>query len=69
MKMQSVSSSTIASVGYDEENKTLRIEFHSGRSYEYYKVPKFVYEGLLNADSVGTYFHRNIKDAYDFSEV
>ena len=69
MKMQPVSSSTIAAVGYDEDTQTLRVEFNNTGLYEYSKVPKMFYQGLLNADSVGKYFHANIKDVYSFSRV
>ena len=61
MEMQPVSSSNLAAVGYDEESSTLRVEFLNGTSYEYYNVPKEVFEDLLNAGSKGQYFNSNIK--------
>ena len=64
-----VSSSNIAAAGYDDEKQTLRITFHSGRSYEYHKVPRIVFDNLLSADSAGQYFNRNIRDIYDFNEA
>lgn len=69
MEMQAVSSSNIAAIGYDEEKKVLRIEFNSGRVYDYAEVPKRVYDGLLRADSVGRYFHVHVKDQYSYSEA
>lgn len=57
MEHISVSSSNIASVGYDTATCTLQIKFHSGGLYEYYDVPCYIYQGLMNAPSHGKYFH------------
>ena len=56
-----VASSNIASVGYDVENKILEIEFHHGAVYQYFDVPKKVYEELMNSPSQGAYFMNEIK--------
>lgn len=58
-----VQSSNLASVGYDPQNSILEIEFNNGSIYQYTGVPQEVYEGLMNADSKGSYFHYNIKKA------
>jgi hypothetical protein len=62
MKRQSVSSSDLLSVGYDEENQTLEIEFVKGGIYQYSRVPGGIHEGLMSAVSKGQYFHQNIKN-------
>lgn len=64
-----VSSSNLASVGYNSEEHVLEIEFNGGGVYRYYGVPQNVYEGLINAPSHGKYFHRNIRDEYDYEEI
>lgn len=70
MKRQSVSSSNLASVGYDAENEILEIEFNHGGVYQYYDVPESVYRGLMSASSHGQYFDRNIKKAgYRYHQV
>jgi hypothetical protein len=70
MKRQAVESSNLASVGYDAENSILEIQFNHGGVYQYLDVPENVYDGLMNADSHGQYFDRNIKKAgYDFQKV
>ncbi|KAB8140808.1 KTSC domain-containing protein [Chloroflexia bacterium SDU3-3] len=51
-----VSSSNLASVGYDPTTQTLEICFHSGACYQYFHVPQHVYDGLMGAGSHGTYF-------------
>jgi len=46
-------------------NGTLSIWFvESGGPYDYYGVPQHIYEGLLNARSVGGYFNDYILDRY-----
>lgn len=64
-----VSSSNIASVGYDSGRKILEVEFHHGAIYQYFNVPKEVYEGLISAGSHGSYFYHNIKDEYKFNRL
>jgi hypothetical protein len=60
MEMQPVSSSNIAAIGFNSETNTLRVEFNNGGVYDY-ESSQQEYEEILNASSVGSYFHRNIK--------
>lgn len=69
MNRVSVSSSNLASVGYDPETQTLEIEFHDGGIYQYFGVPLHVHRGLMSAGSHGKYFHANIKDVYPYEQV
>jgi hypothetical protein len=69
MDRQPVSSTNIASVGYDEANNTLEIEFHSGGVYQYFGVPDYVHAELVSAASAGGYFARNIKGIYPYQQV
>lgn len=66
MKKQPVISSSLASVGYDEKNEILEIEFNHGGLYQYFDVPKEEYEALMNAESLGRYYFYNIRDSYEF---
>ena len=52
MIMKPVESSHINAIGYDEEAKTMRVEYTQA-TYEYSNVPKNVYEQIMNADSKG----------------
>jgi len=56
-----VSSSNLASVGYDAESKVLEIEFQNGSIYQYFNVPANIYSGLMSAASHGRYFDAYIK--------
>jgi hypothetical protein len=64
-----LSSSNIASIGYDVDSQTLEIEFLNGGVYQYFDIPQHVHEELMNADSKGQYLARNIKGAYRYSKV
>lgn len=69
MERQAVSSSNIASVGYDPISETLEIQFNSGSVYRYFNVPSFEHERLMSADSHGSYFNANIKGSYPFERA
>lgn len=61
MNRTSVSSSNIASIGYDAARRVLEIEFLNGSVYQYSSVPESLYNGLMNASSHGSYFDSYIK--------
>lgn len=65
--MQPVKSSNIESVGYDDDTKTLKIKFKSGGTHHYADVDKLTYERLLSAQSIGSYFHTNIRNKFKSS--
>lgn len=70
MERQPVSSSNLASVGYDPDSETLEVEFVStGNVYEYYNVPQFMYDRLLEASSIGQFFNAEIRNAYPGNPV
>jgi hypothetical protein len=59
-----VSSSSIASVGYDAVTRILEVEFVHGHVYRYRDVPDPVVRAFLSAPSLGAYLNANIRDAY-----
>jgi hypothetical protein len=69
MKRQSVESSNLASVGYNEEKQILEVEFKHGGVYQYFDVPENVYKELMNADSHGKYFSANIRHDYEYQKL
>ena len=69
MKRTTVSSSNLASVGYDEENQILEIEFKHGGVYQYFDVPQSEYDALMNASSHGSYFSNNIRNDYEYVKL
>ncbi len=69
MKREDVSSSTIVSIGYNEESNILEIEFKSGGIYQYFGISKAIYIQLMSADSIGTFHSQHIKNTYQFVKV
>lgn len=61
MNFVSVSSSDLSQVGYNPQTHELTVIFHSGGVYTYSGVLPQEYSGLINAGSVGRYFHAYIK--------
>ena len=49
-----VSSSNIASIGYDPMQMILEVEFLNGSIYQYYDVPEALYEGIMSASRTGS---------------
>lgn len=66
MERQAVSSSTIASIGYDPATEILEIEFHKTGIYHYFNVPEAVHESLMTAQSHGIFFNSNIKGQFAY---
>ncbi len=61
MERVPVTSTTMSSIGYDQEARTLEIEFVGGEIYQYFEVPEEIYQGLLSAESKGRYFNLVVK--------
>lgn len=69
MNRTPVSSSNLASVGYDPQQQILEIAFRNGSVYQYFNVPLHIYQGLMNAGSHGRYFNNHIKDRYRYRKI
>jgi KTSC domain len=69
MHRHAVNSSVLQTIGYDERNNVLEVEFHTGRVYQYLAVPRAIYKDLLDAPSLGEFFNRQIRNEYEFLEV
>ncbi len=77
MNLITVQSSNIAQIGFEEgviismgakPKNVLRIVFTSGTVYDYYNVQSDVFEQFVAAKSVGSYFHKHIKNNYTFEK-
>ncbi|WP_429232217.1 KTSC domain-containing protein [Inquilinus ginsengisoli] len=69
MERQSVSSTSIASIGYDKNSETLEVEFIKSGVYQYYNVPLFMFERLISSDSIGSFINKEIKPPYSCSKM
>lgn len=64
MNYQPVKSSNIAEIGYDNDNQTLGVKFKNGSHYVYSEVPEDKHINLMNAESIGRFFHSQIKGQF-----
>lgn len=62
-----VVSSNIQQIGW--KNNTLFIQFNSGDVYSYKAVAFEIYKEMEVAESVGNYFHRNIRSKFDYTKL
>lgn len=62
-------SSAISFVDYAAGSLVLSITFRSGVTWEYFDVTEDVAVELVKAESVGKYFHANIKGRYEGAKV
>lgn len=62
-----VASANLDTVGYHRGD--LYVRFQSGQSYKYEKVPFPVYQALINAESIGQYFHKNVRNAFFYAKL
>ncbi|MFT6923841.1 MAG: hypothetical protein ACJA1C_002861 [Crocinitomicaceae bacterium] len=64
MNRTAVSSSNISSIGYDENNSTLEVEFKNRRIYHYFNVPSQEHANLMRASSHGKHLANHIIGNY-----
>lgn len=69
MRVVTVESTTLTTVGYDENLRRLQLEFCSQSIYLYFGVPAAVYEALLDAPSKGRYFNGSIRGRYPYRQI
>ena len=69
MKRQHVQSSSVASVGYDADSRTLELKYVSGDIYHYFDVSPLVHTALLNAKSIGAFVNKRIKPSYSYVQI
>lgn len=62
-------STFISETDYDRTNGTLLITFADGKTFKYDDVPQGSYISLTTTSSIGSAFHKVIKNRYDGEEV
>lgn len=60
MKRIKVNSSNILEIGYSIVDKILEVKFIKGTIYQYYEVLPKTFCNLIFAESIGSYFMKNI---------
>lgn len=73
MERVAVTSSQMASVGYNAASQVLEIQFKNTRGdgsvYQYTDVPPKIYDGFMQSESKGKYFGAHIKGKFAYSKV
>lgn len=61
-----VKSSAISYITYDVPSKKMDVSFTSNptKNYDFFNVPPRVVRDFINADSIGRYYHANIRGKY-----
>lgn len=67
ISMNSVQSTSISEVGY--RRRTLKVQFNTGRTYEFRKVPRATYDRFLKSDSKGRFFNEEIRATFPEKEL
>lgn len=61
LDFEPVRSSQIKHIAFDEDNQELHIRFRNKKNYKYSPFTKKEYDEFKNSESLGKYFHKNIK--------
>ena len=69
MILESVSSTNIDKIGYDNTTRQLVVEIKGGKQYRYDGVPENVYSSFKAAPSKGKYFSASIKGKYPYTKL
>lgn len=60
----SITSSSIAQITYDFEDKSTTVDFKDGKSVVYKTLPKEIFDALATAPSAGKFYNNNIRKQY-----
>jgi len=69
MEREPVVSSNIASIGYDDVNCILEIEFVNGSVYIYFDVPEQVYRDFRASGSLGSFLNAQIRSRFRYQRA
>ena len=64
-----IKSSNIKKTEYDNETKSLVVEFNNGHRYEYESVPHQTYTAFRSSPSQGKYFTTDISKKYKYKKL
>ena len=69
MDRKKINSSSIRSIGFDERNRVLEVEFNDGRIMQYSGVAPEVHRRLMSAPSPVSYFRDNIEESFSAKRI
>ena len=51
-------------MGHDPETSKMRVQFHTGHTYEYEEVSEEQHADFISADSIGKHFNNHIQGKF-----
>ena len=69
MQTVEVNSTAIQEADYEYDTYKLTLTYTNGSSYNYTKVPNFVFEGLRTSASKGKFINKHILSTYNYRRV
>ena len=69
MSETAIKSKTIKSCAFNEKKGEMTIRFSSGGRYTYLGVTQDLYDGMVKADSAGSFFHSNIRGKFPSTKL
>lgn len=69
MQRVQLDSSLLASALYRPAAQLLDVEFRQGVHYRYFRVPPECFRQLLEAESKGRFFNRNIRNHFAYQQL
>ena len=66
-KLHPINSSVVSAAGYDSDTRELTVQLRSGVEYTYHDVPQEIYNGLMQSNSRGAYFVREISRSFRYT--
>ena len=69
MQTVEVNSTAIQKADYEYDSYKLTLTYTNGSSYDYTKVPNFVFEGLRLSTSKGKFINKYILPVYKFTHA
>lgn len=67
IKMNSVASTSINKIGY--KRRTMNVKFNNGKTYEFKKVPRALFDRFVNSISKGNFFNKEVRDLFPSIEL
>jgi hypothetical protein len=62
-------STVIRSFDYDAGQRSLMVQFVSGRRYTYLAVPKYVFDQMKLSSAKGEFFNAHIRNRFRFERI
>jgi len=67
LQMQKVDSSSLKAIDY--KGDALYVMFQNGTIYRYKDVPRHVYAKMLQSQSIGSFFYKSVRQAFEYDRV